>query len=586
MMRSRSLAAIVATTLVLVTTAVLVAYSVISYREEAARQRSSLTGILRLHATESGVALALPVWNIDRPQIDRVVQAMARPKSLYGIRVNASGELHGLRRDANWNMVPWDGKHVPEGLLTEHAAITLSDKVLGSVDVYATQRFLEVDLSTLRMRMITSIAAIDMLLILVIYFLLYRIVVLPLKEIEQAAMAMSIGSDAPPSSTPAAELVNLRTSLETMIRLLDQRYMELQQEVVHHAESEERFRTIYDSVNDAIFIHDSETGAILDVNARMCEMFGYTQDEARQLDMDALSSGTEGFTGGNAVASIRSAQPGSRKLFEWKTRHKDGHQFWVEINMRAATINGTRRVLVVARDITERHEMDETLRRNETMSKMGSLVAGVAHEVRNPLFGIAATIDAFEAEFGSGEGRAEYMSTLRNDVARLTRLMHDLLEYGRPQKLVRHMQPIVPVIAEAVRVCTPRARERQIEIKQVVDGSLPFVAIDADRMLQVFRNVVENAVEFSPAGSSLAIGVRAERSGTSSLVITINDRGPGFNRDDLPHLFEPFFTRRPGGSGLGLAIVQKIVTDHGGTVEARNASEGGGVIEIRLPISS
>src|SRR6266498_2556315 len=102
--------------------------------------------------------------------------------------------------------------------------------------------------------------------------------------------------------------------------------------------------------------------------------------------------------------------------------------------------------------------MEEALRRGETMSMMGSLAAGVAHEVRNPLFGIAATLDAFEAELGGGEAVAEYLATLRNDVSRLSRLMHDLLDYGRPQQIERRVQSIRPVIAEAVRVCTARAR--------------------------------------------------------------------------------------------------------------------------------
>jgi signal transduction histidine kinase len=242
------------------------------------------------------------------------------------------------------------------------------------------------------------------------------------------------------------------------------------------------------------------------------------------------------------------------------------------------------RIVSVVRDIEERKDMQDALRRGETMSMMGSLVAGVAHEVRNPLFGIAATLDAFEAEFGGGEPVTEYLDTLRSDVSRLSRLMHDLLDYGRPQQPERRVQSIRPVVAEAIRVCAPRAREKRIEIREEVDNNLPHVSINADRMLQVFKNVVENAVEFSAAGEAVTLRVREEDNGGAALVCTVADRGPGFRHEDLPHLFEPFFTRRQGGSGLGLAIVQKIVGDHGGTIAAKNAMEGGGVVEIRLPI--
>lgn len=586
-MRSRlSLASIVATTLVIVTTVVLGTYSIVTYRLDAENERAFFRRQASLHVRVGAVALALPVWNIDRPQIDRVIEAMAQPYSLHAISVNAAGETHGLIYDANGKLVPWNGKNEPAGMIAQQAPITFDGKYLGSVRVLFTPRFLEDGLRTKRMRIIVYIAATDLLLILVIYFLLYRMVVHPLMDIERYAMALSSGGHEPPPPVGRAlELANLRTSLEAMIHLLDRRYAELQEEMVRRFESEERFRTIFDSVNDTIIIYDPESGAILDVNARFGELFGYTREEARQFFSGSFASGIGPYRAEVAMEKIRNLGLDEHFTQEWQARGRDGALIWFEISLRAAMIGGMRRVINVARDITQRREMEEALRRSEKMSAMGALVAGVAHEVRNPLFGIAATIDAFEAEFGAGAEKAEYMSTLRNDVARLSRLMHDLLEYGRPQLAVRHVQSIEPVIAEAVRVCTPRAKERQIEIRQQIEAPLPFVAIDADRMLQVLKNVVENAIEFSPAHNAVAIDARAVRNGASSVVFTITDHGPGFRSEDLPHLFEPFFTRRPGGSGLGLAIVQRIVTEHGGTIEARNAAERGGVMEIRLPIT-
>ena len=566
-LRRVSLSTIVAGTLVLVITVVLVVYSIVTYRADAARQRRDLKRLMDRQVNELAVALALPVWNIDRPQIDHVIEAMAQPGSVYAISAIAAGRTHGVIRDANLKIVPWDGRHEPTGMLVEQMPITFSGKPIGRVRLLATWRYVENELRAARMRIVASIAALDVLLILLIYFLLYRTVVHPLTQIERYAVAMGGGSHEPPAplaAGSAAELVNLRSSLETMIRLLDQRYVELQEEAVRRFESEERFRTIFDSVNDAIFIHDIESGAILDVNARMCEMFGYTRQEALGLDIGALGSCE------------------ANRPMEWQARTKDGRAFWIEMNRRMAMIGGTPRMLVVARDVTQRREMEEALRRSETMSMMGSLVAGVAHEVRNPLFGIAATVDAFAAEFGSGAGAAEYMEMLREDVARLSRLMHDLLDYGRPQKIAPHVQSIEPAIAEAIRVCAPRARELDIEITQKIEGPLPFVSIDSERVVVMLKNVVENALEFSRAGSSVAL---TARNGSSHVVLTVTDHGPGFRSEDLPHIFEPFFTRRKGGSGLGLAIVQKIVNEHGGTIEARNGAEGGAVVEIRLPLS-
>jgi PAS domain S-box-containing protein len=570
--RRISLARFVAVTLVTVTTLLLVALGAYEYRFAARRERAALDGLIKVQAREAAVALAVPVWNIDRPVIQQLLDALAQPQSVYGISMTAAGGTVGRVRDADWHLVPWDGSKVPPGMIVVEREIVHGKDVVGVVRLYATTRGIEKNLRRVLKELVVAIVLIDLLIIASVYLVLWRAVLRPLTEIEQYAGAVSAGEQRSVAlkAGSAAELESLRSSIESMVQLLALR--------------EARFRSIFESVNDAIFIIDSENGKILDVNARVVEMFGYTPEEVRALDMGVLSSGAPPYTLQDAEARIGGLRPGDRQLFEWRCRHKDGHLFWVEISLRAAMIGDAMRIVSVVRDIDERKALQDALRRGETMSMMGSLVAGVAHEVRNPLFGIAATLDAFEAEFGGGDDVSEYLTTLRNDVSRLSRLMHDLLDYGRPQQIERRVQSIRPVIDEAVRVCAARAKERRIEVREEIADDLPYVSINADRMLQVLKNLVENAVEFSAPGQSVTLRVREDDNGTAALVCTVADRGPGFRHEDLPHVFEPFFTRRQGGSGLGLAIVQKIVGDHGGTIAAKNATEGGGIVEIRLPI--
>ncbi len=134
--------------------------------------------------------------------------------------------------------------------------------------------------------------------------------------------------------------------------------------------NEERFSAIFDSVNDAIIIHDADTGAILDVNRKMTDMFGYSREEAYGMTMEALSSGEPPYTQRDAVDWIKRASLGKPQLFEWRYRHKDGRLFWGEANMRIAAIGGLNYVLVVVRDITQRKLVEERLHESERLYRM------------------------------------------------------------------------------------------------------------------------------------------------------------------------------------------------------------------------
>jgi PAS domain S-box-containing protein len=250
----------------------------------------------------------------------------------------------------------------------------------------------------------------------------------------------------------------------------------------------------------------------------------------------------------------------------------------------ATLLLGGERVILVARDVTRTIALQESLRRSETMSAMGSLVAGVAHEVRNPLFSISANLDAFEAEVGERPGVGEVFSVLRTEVQRLSALMQDLLEYGRPHTLELELGSLADVVARAVASTRSLAHDRRVDVVNGVPGDLR-IPIDTRRMEQVVQNLVVNSIQHLKTPGSVRITARLVREGERGwAVCAVEDSGPGFREQDLPHIFEPFFTRRHGGTGLGLSIVARIVDDHGGHIEARNRAEGGAEVVFKLPL--
>jgi PAS domain S-box-containing protein len=242
------------------------------------------------------------------------------------------------------------------------------------------------------------------------------------------------------------------------------------------------------------------------------------------------------------------------------------------------------RVILIANDITRLMELQHSLRRSETMSAMGALVAGVAHEARNPLFGISANLDALEARTGAATAQDETIVHMRQALNRLSSLMQQLLDYGKPPTPQFGEGSLADVMAEVADACRPLAERASVRVENAVGPALPMLRMDRHRLVQLFENLVENAVQHSPADGTVAVDATVVTDdGRTWIECRVTDHGPGFPGDDLRKVFEPFFTRRRGGTGLGLSIVQRIVQEHGGRIEARNRDGGGAMMIVRLP---
>jgi len=367
-MKSRRwpVAVIVAAALVAVTTVLLAVFGTVSYVSEQRRESMRLRSELGVAADQMSDGLALPVWNIDRTQIDKIVEGMDGIPWIYGVVVTAAGRTHARVRGEGWRLVPSDGKVSGAGLLVERRPITFSGERIGTVSLFATPRFVERALRKSLLAILSAIVVMNLLLIVCVHLVLWPAVLRPLMEIEKYAEVVSRGvpesAGMPIVTGPTSELENLRSSIQTMVGLLEARFAQYQEQVSRRTESEERFETIFDAVNDSIMIHDVDSGAILDVNATMCETFGYTREEIASLDVGMLNSGIGSFTAKSALLRIRRAAAGQQQLFEWQAKHKDGHLFWTEVNLHAAIISGKQRAIVVARDITERKKMEKQLR--------------------------------------------------------------------------------------------------------------------------------------------------------------------------------------------------------------------------------
>ncbi len=233
----------------------------------------------------------------------------------------------------------------------------------------------------------------------------------------------------------------------------------------------------------------------------------------------------------------------------------------------------------------ERKQMERQLLQSQEMKMLGQLTSGVAHEVRNPLNGILAITEALGKDLGEKSDYSEYIELIRKQVMRLSDLMRDLLNLGRPIEKGKLMPvSVAKMIPTAINLWKQSSiyRDQTIVLKISSDTLAVKVQADRPKIEQVIINLLENACAHSKSGQEIILEVQAKE---KVVIIKVVDGGTGIKPEHFEHMYEPFFTTRKGGTGLGLGIVKRIVESHGGSIEISNNFPPPGVCaEVCLPV--
>ncbi|WP_298440142.1 ATP-binding protein [Geobacter sp.] len=228
----------------------------------------------------------------------------------------------------------------------------------------------------------------------------------------------------------------------------------------------------------------------------------------------------------------------------------------------------------------------QQMERADRLASVGEMAAGIAHEIKNPLAGIAAAMSIIRQDFTDEDPRKEIIGEVIEQVNRLDKTVNDLLFFGKPAPPEPACVEINDILRRTLVFALQHRGGKNIERKLELADGLPPVYVDPKQVQQVFLNLILNAIQAMQEGGVLTVGSSLAESGGDRFVrITIADTGPGIPTQIIGKIFTPFFTTKAQGTGLGLAICQKLITQHGGRISVTSEDGGGTVFIVDLPVA-
>jgi len=350
-------------------------------------------------------------------------------------------------------------------------------------------------------------------------------------------------------------------------------------------ESEERYRQIFESTLDGLY-RSTTDGHLVTVNPAFATMLGYTE----AAEMIGRNLFDELFVDQTNAARLKQdlAAHGQASDVETRLHRKSGEPMPARLSIRVVTDKTDNQTvhLGIVKDITEQKRLAEQLIVSERLAVVGELIAGVAHEVRNPLFGITTTLSALARRLEDRATVKPFLDVVMTEVDHLNHLMEQLLEHSRPIRLGGDVADITGLIQEVLGEFGIQAREKNVAVTFACGNTVPGLHIDRRKMHGVFANLLDNALQHTAPGGRVAVVVESTTGDDrkpSAVHIEFSDTGAGIAPENLPKVFAPFFTTRAAGTGLGLAIVRKTIHDHGGTIAVRSEIGKGTSFVIDLP---
>ena len=365
----------------------------------------------------------------------------------------------------------------------------------------------------------------------------------------------------------------------TLVNITDKRSMERQL-----AQQEEFRRRLLESFPDLILVVNLAERYTF-VSSRAVDLLGFEpQDmlgkkisdlEDHSPELASLYHGV--VTGQETLASAEYSA--RRRDGTWRTMRASGSQL-VDAEGK---ITG---VIISVRDITIERKLEQQVVQSERLAAMGAMIGGVAHELNNPLTSILGVSELLQ-DTETNEVARKQLGMLQQQARRAAEIVQNLTYFARPPAPGKSKINLVEVLDRTLNLHAYSLRKNNITLDFLKEAGLPYALGDPHQLMQVFLNLIVNAEQaIREARDKGTLRIRLGRT-EKNVWVTFQDDGPGIPKENLPSIFDPFYTtKRPGrGTGLGLSICKSVMREHHGSVEAANSPEGGAVFTVTLPLA-
>jgi signal transduction histidine kinase len=254
-----------------------------------------------------------------------------------------------------------------------------------------------------------------------------------------------------------------------------------------------------------------------------------------------------------------------------------------DLHILAAVGSSASVALENARLSRELRRSESALERANRLSSIGTLAAGIAHEIRNPLTAVKTFLDLLPQRLDDKEFVTSFRELSLTELRRVTNLINDLLAFGKSTSAERRPVDLAAILVGVVRLLESTARKRLIRLELRARSGVPPAWADPDQIKQIVLNLVLNAIEASPSDRTVTLMLYLGR--RDMVTLEVRDEGAGIPPDQLESIFHPFFTTKEQGTGLGLSLVHQMVVEHGGEISVESQLGQGTVFRVLLPVA-